>query len=148
VTELFARARWKGSLGQPAVPTPVQGVERDGHGASVGTAIRLDRLWVKRPEHETGYVPSSARSCTSQCGGVELRTRAGPGPEHSHGPESVEALSCCRNRPCRPVGLRDVKDPTMFDTRLTDGDEVVSPTHRPRSLRQKHYFSASGTHFC
>jgi hypothetical protein len=32
--------------------------------------------------------------------------------------------------------------------RLTDGGEVVSPTHRPRSTPQKRYFSVSGTHFC
>jgi hypothetical protein len=31
---------------------------------------------------------------------------------------------------------------------LTDGGKVVSHTHRPRSAPQKHYFSASGTHFC
>jgi hypothetical protein len=38
--------------------------------------------------------------------------------------------------------------PHFLDNRLTDGDEVVSPTHRQRSTPQKHYFSASGTHFC
>jgi hypothetical protein len=38
--------------------------------------------------------------------------------------------------------------PHGLDSRLTDGGEVVSPTHRPRSTLQKHYFSASGTHFC
>jgi hypothetical protein len=31
-----------------------------------------------------------------------------------------------------------------MDNGLTDGSKVFSPTHRP----QKHYFSASGTHFC
>jgi hypothetical protein len=30
----------------------------------------------------------------------------------------------------------------------TDGCEVVSLTHRPRSTPQKHYLSASGAHFC
>jgi hypothetical protein len=35
-----------------------------------------------------------------------------------------------------------------LDNRFTDGGEVVSPTHRLRSTPQKHYFSASGTHFC
>jgi hypothetical protein len=34
-----------------------------------------------------------------------------------------------------------------LDNQLTDGGEVVSPTHRPRSIPHKHYFSASGTHF-
>jgi hypothetical protein len=29
----------------------------------------------------------------------------------------------------------------------TDGGKVVRPTHQPRSTPQKHYFSASGTHF-
>jgi hypothetical protein len=37
--------------------------------------------------------------------------------------------------------------PHCLDNRLTDGDEVVSPTHRPRSTPQKH-FSVSDTHFC
>jgi hypothetical protein len=32
--------------------------------------------------------------------------------------------------------------------RITDGGEVVSPTHRLRSTPQKHYFSVSGTNFC
>jgi hypothetical protein len=35
-----------------------------------------------------------------------------------------------------------------LDNRLTDGGKFVSPTHRLRSTPQKHYFSASGTHFC
>jgi hypothetical protein len=34
-----------------------------------------------------------------------------------------------------------------LDNRLTDGGEIVSPTHRPRSTPQKH-FSGSGTHLC
>jgi hypothetical protein len=38
--------------------------------------------------------------------------------------------------------MRDVKD------RLTDGGEVVSLTHRTRSIPWKHNLSASGTHFC
>jgi hypothetical protein len=29
-----------------------------------------------------------------------------------------------------------------------DGGKVVSPTYQLRSTPQKHYFSASGTHFC
>jgi hypothetical protein len=37
--------------------------------------------------------------------------------------------------------------PHCLDNRLTDGGEVVSPTHQPRSNSQKHNFSASGTHF-
>jgi hypothetical protein len=35
--------------------------------------------------------------------------------------------------------------PHCLDNRLTDGGEVVSLTHRPRSTPHKH-FSASGTH--
>jgi hypothetical protein len=35
-----------------------------------------------------------------------------------------------------------------LDNRLTDGGKFVSPMHRMRSTLQKHYFSASGTHFC
>jgi hypothetical protein len=38
--------------------------------------------------------------------------------------------------------------PRGLNNRLTDGDNVVSPTHRPRSVLQKHYFSASGAHSC
>jgi hypothetical protein len=37
--------------------------------------------------------------------------------------------------------------PHYLDIQLTDGDKVVSPTHWPRSTPQKHYFSASSTHF-
>jgi hypothetical protein len=33
-------------------------------------------------------------------------------------------------------------------SRLSDGGEVVSLTHRPRSTSQKHYCSASGSHCC
>jgi hypothetical protein len=35
-----------------------------------------------------------------------------------------------------------------LDNRLTGGGKIVSLTDRPRSTPQKHYFSASGTHFC
>jgi hypothetical protein len=35
-----------------------------------------------------------------------------------------------------------------LDSRLTDGGEVVSLTHRPLSTPQRQYFSASGTHLC
>jgi hypothetical protein len=38
--------------------------------------------------------------------------------------------------------------PNYFDDRLTDGGKVESPTHRPHFTPQKHYLSASGTHFC
>jgi hypothetical protein len=38
--------------------------------------------------------------------------------------------------------------PHCLDSRVTDGRKVVSLTHRPRSTPQKHYFSASDTHFC
>jgi hypothetical protein len=38
--------------------------------------------------------------------------------------------------------------PHCLDYWLTDGDKVVSPTHRPRYTPQKHYFSASGNYFC
>jgi hypothetical protein len=35
-----------------------------------------------------------------------------------------------------------------LDNRLTDGGEVVSPTHRPLSTPQKHYFSVSVSYLC
>jgi hypothetical protein len=38
--------------------------------------------------------------------------------------------------------------PHSLDNRLTDGGKFDSPTHRPRSTPQKHYSSASDTHFC
>jgi hypothetical protein len=38
--------------------------------------------------------------------------------------------------------------PHCLDYRLTDGGNVVSLKHWLRSTLQKHYFSASGTHFC
>jgi hypothetical protein len=38
--------------------------------------------------------------------------------------------------------------PQCPDSLLTDGGKSVSPTHRPRSPPQKHYFLASGTQFC
>jgi hypothetical protein len=38
--------------------------------------------------------------------------------------------------------------PHCLDSRLTDGVQVVSTMHRPHSIPQKHYFSASDTHFC
>jgi hypothetical protein len=41
-----------------------------------------------------------------------------------------------------------LKNSHCLDNRLTDGGKVVGLTHRPRSTPQKHYFSASGTHFC
>jgi hypothetical protein len=34
-----------------------------------------------------------------------------------------------------------------LDNQLTDGSNVVNPTHRPRSTPQKH-ISASDTHVC
>jgi hypothetical protein len=37
---------------------------------------------------------------------------------------------------------------TGLDNRHTNGGKFVSPTHRPRSTPQRHYLSASGTHFC
>jgi hypothetical protein len=38
--------------------------------------------------------------------------------------------------------------PHFLDNRLIDGNKVVSPTRRPYFTPQKHYFNASGTHFC
>jgi hypothetical protein len=39
-------------------------------------------------------------------------------------------------------------DRAGLDILLTDGDKVVSPTHRPHFTPKKHYFSACDTHFC
>jgi hypothetical protein len=38
--------------------------------------------------------------------------------------------------------------PHCLNSRLTDGGKVVSPTHRPHSTPQKHFFYVSGTNFC
>jgi hypothetical protein len=38
--------------------------------------------------------------------------------------------------------------PHCLDNRLTGGGKVVSSMHRPRSIPEKHYFSASDNHFC
>jgi hypothetical protein len=38
--------------------------------------------------------------------------------------------------------------PHCLDNQLTNVVNVVSPKHQPRSTPHKHYFSASGTHFC
>jgi hypothetical protein len=45
-------------------------------------------------------------------------------------------------------GCEMLRIPHCLDSRLTDGGKVFSPTHRPSSTPQKHYSSASGTHFC
>jgi hypothetical protein len=46
-----------------------------------------------------------------------------------------------------PEDIRTL-DSTGLDYRITDGGKATSSTHRRRSTAQKHYFSASGTHFC
>jgi hypothetical protein len=38
--------------------------------------------------------------------------------------------------------------PHCLDSQLIDGGKVVSRTHRPRSVPQKHYISDFGTPFC
>jgi hypothetical protein len=38
--------------------------------------------------------------------------------------------------------------PHCLDNWLTDSFKAVNPTHKPPSTSQKHYLSASGTHFC
>jgi uncharacterized UBP type Zn finger protein len=45
-------------------------------------------------------------------------------------------------------GCEMLRIPHCLDNQLTDGGNIVSPTHRPRSTTQKHYFSATGTHVC
>jgi hypothetical protein len=45
-------------------------------------------------------------------------------------------------------GCEMLRIPRCLDSRLTYGGEVVSPMHQPHFTPQKHYFSASGTHFC
>jgi hypothetical protein len=45
-------------------------------------------------------------------------------------------------------GCEKLRISYYLDNLMTDGGKVVNPTHRPSSTPQKHYFSASGTHFC
>jgi hypothetical protein len=45
-------------------------------------------------------------------------------------------------------GCHMLRIPHCLDNRLTDGGEVVRLTRRPRSTPQKHFFPASGIHFC
>jgi hypothetical protein len=45
-------------------------------------------------------------------------------------------------------GYEMLRIPHCLDNRLTDGGRIVSLTHRQRTTRQKHYFSASGTRLC
>jgi hypothetical protein len=45
-------------------------------------------------------------------------------------------------------GCEMLRIPYCLYSRLTDGGEVVSLTHRPRSTPQKHNFSVSGAHVC
>jgi hypothetical protein len=50
---------------------------------------------------------------------------------------------------CRGLyGCKMLSIPQYLDNRLTDGGKVVSLSRLPRSTPQKHYFSASGIHFC
>jgi hypothetical protein len=45
-------------------------------------------------------------------------------------------------------GCEMLRSPHCLDNWLKDGEEFVSPMYQPPSTPQKHYFSASGTHFC
>jgi hypothetical protein len=45
-------------------------------------------------------------------------------------------------------GCEILRIPYCLDNQLTDDNKGISHTHQPRSTPQKHYFSASGTHFC
>jgi hypothetical protein len=45
-------------------------------------------------------------------------------------------------------GCEVLSIPRCLDNWLTDGGKVVSPKHQLLVTPQKHYFSASGTHFC
>jgi hypothetical protein len=47
-------------------------------------------------------------------------------------------------RPWRPLGLREVKAPTVSDIRLVDGGKVVRPKRRPFFTPRK----ILDTHFC
>jgi hypothetical protein len=68
---------------------------------------------------------------------------------------SQEAHSVSQNKAVPVTGLGSLygcdmlRIPHCIDNRLTDGDKIVIPTHRPHFTPQKHYyFSVSGTHFC
>jgi hypothetical protein len=53
-----------------------------------------------------------------------------------------------REEVAAPKGAEAPLGTTGLDTRLTDGGEVVSPTHRPSTTPQQNCFPTSDTHFC
>jgi hypothetical protein len=58
--------------------------------------------------------------------------------------KDVEKIKLSLYKPWRPLGLREVEDPTFSDIRLIDGGKVVSPMRRPLFISRK----IPGTHFC
>jgi hypothetical protein len=78
-----------------------------------------------------------------QCGILDISQPYGP-------PRPVKGIVLLyfRNRPWRPIGLRDVEDPHCLDSWVADGGKVVTLTHQQRSTPRKHYFSDAGTRFC
>jgi hypothetical protein len=54
---------------------------------------------------------------------------------------------CLRRAPGKYIAGAAL-DRAGLDNKLTNGGKILSPTHRPRFTPQKHYFSASGIHFC
>jgi hypothetical protein len=70
---------------------------------------------------------------------------------HRHKPIDLKYLKLKLSPETSHDGLQVcemLRIPHCLDSRLTDGDKVVSPTHWPRSSSQKHYCYASGTHLC
>jgi hypothetical protein len=61
----------------------------------------------------------------------------------------VERKRKCNSETGRggPLCCELLRIPHYLDSRLKDSGKVASPTHRSRPTAQKHYFSASGSHF-
>jgi hypothetical protein len=76
-----------------------------------------------------------------KCMSVQVHTGAGAA-------RASIGLFTSKAKPSTSQAVEMLRIPHCLDNRPTDDGEVVSPTHRPRSTPEKHYFSASGTNFC
>jgi hypothetical protein len=99
------------------------------------TSASITSVGTRTPPTRNKTRSSELRLLTSR---VAFRTSA----------RQANSVPLSRNRPWRPIGLQGVEDPTLSGHRLTEGGKAISPTHRPRSTPQKHYFAVCGTHFC
>jgi hypothetical protein len=89
---------------------------------------------------DTTYADTGTKCCRAAIReSLLLRTKF---PDMAQGSFPSKLASYPSNRPRRVVY------PHCLDSRVIDGAKFVSRTYRPRSTPRKHYFSASGSHFC